>query len=107
MFVPCVAMLLQELDEPCIFTIAKGLGAETQIDVHCAHMGHGGVVQKQSGNGSTDDDELVAEAAENLGDLNENGPHRPDRSLLVSRRPWLVPGLRRFYARHESTLRRK
>ena len=107
-FVLCVAMLLQELDEPCVLTIAKGLGVEARIDVHGTHMAHGGVVEKQPGNGSTDDDELVAEAAENLGDLDEDGPHRPDRSLLVfSRRLRLVPGLRRFYARHESTLRRK
>ena len=108
MFTLCVAMRLQKLDEPRVFAVAEGLGVETEIDVYGPHMAHGGIVQKQPGNGSTDDDELVAEAAEDLGDLDENGPHRPERSLLVvGRRLRLDPAPRRFYRPHESTLRRR
>ena len=104
----CVAMLLQNVDKPRIITTAKGFSVETEIDVYGAHVAHGVIVRKQPGNGATDDDESVSEAAEDLGDFDENSPHRSDRSfLMLGRRLRLVPAPPGFYACHESTSRRR
>ena len=103
-----VAMFLQEVHKLCIFTVAECLGVKAEIDVQRTNMAHFIVVQKQPGNGTSNDDELVTEASENLSNFNQDGFHRRSRPFFVGRRRLRVVSVPpRDYRSHERTSRRR